>query len=140
MPAPPSRCDSDNAPQLRPHYAPAAPSRYTSYTSSSPMLTMLMLAWCPCNMPLTLPPICALITPYASTPPMLTIHMLLRRPQDIPPTLPSTLLMPSPTCLIFFADYHPYALAVSSRHASNASPHLCPHHSLRFHTPAAHNP
>ncbi|MBW0512078.1 hypothetical protein O181_051793 [Austropuccinia psidii MF-1] len=32
-----------------------------------------------------------------------------KRPQDIPPMLPSTLLKPSPTCLILSTTYHAYA-------------------------------
>ncbi|MBW0510966.1 hypothetical protein O181_050681 [Austropuccinia psidii MF-1] len=118
MPAPPSRCDCETA-LITPYpynpYAPTVPSRYTSYaalnpcySSSSLPLTILMLAWCPPDMPPTLPPISALITPYASTSPPLTMHMLPRRPQDIPLTPPSS------TRLILFTDYHPYALAVSS--------------------------
>ncbi|MBW0542337.1 hypothetical protein O181_082052 [Austropuccinia psidii MF-1] len=78
---------------------------------------------------LTQPPISALITPYTSTPPPLTIHMLPQFPQDIPPMPPSTLLIPSPTRLILFAIYHPYTLAVSSRHASAAA-HQSPPSSL----------
>ncbi|MBW0549313.1 hypothetical protein O181_089028 [Austropuccinia psidii MF-1] len=57
--------------------------------------------------------------------------------QDIPPMLPSTLLMPSPTCLTLFSNYHPYTLAVSSQHASDTAPHLCPHYSLCFCAPAS---
>ncbi|MBW0473624.1 hypothetical protein O181_013339 [Austropuccinia psidii MF-1] len=52
---------------------------------------------------------------YASAPLPFTIFMLLRRPQDMPPMLPSTLL-------ILSAAYHPYALVVSSRHATNTAP------------------
>ncbi|MBW0562613.1 hypothetical protein O181_102328 [Austropuccinia psidii MF-1] len=83
------------------------PQDIPPYSSSSLPLTMLTLAWCPPDMPPTLPPISALITPYTSTPPP--------RPQDIPPT-------PSPTHLILFTNYHPYTLAVSSLHASDAAP------------------
>ncbi|MBW0538048.1 hypothetical protein O181_077763 [Austropuccinia psidii MF-1] len=172
MPALPSRCDSDNAPHLHPHhslrfhtsamynpYAPAAHSRYTSYTtlnppyySSFPPLTMLILAWCTPDMPPTLPPISALITPYASTPPP--------RLQDIPPTPPSTLLMPSPTHLILMLSQFPPDMPLMllphwpnpqphlpSLHPCNALkmrlqclPHLRPHHSLCFCTPATYNP
>ncbi|MBW0496340.1 hypothetical protein O181_036055 [Austropuccinia psidii MF-1] len=101
---------------------------------------------------------------YSSAPLPLKILMLLRFPQDIPLTPPSNLLTPSPTCLILAASYHPYALAVSRQHASNAAPtwaqssmpptilillqfpqnettmlptHLRPHHSLCFCTPAS---
>ncbi|MBW0555870.1 hypothetical protein O181_095585 [Austropuccinia psidii MF-1] len=105
-------------------YTPAAPSRYTSYAalnppcaSSHPPLTMFTLMWCPPNMPLTLPSL-LLTLPH----PPLTIHMLPQRPQDIPPMLPSTLLRPSPNHLILVTYYHPYALTVSSQHASDTAP------------------
>ncbi|MBW0494524.1 hypothetical protein O181_034239 [Austropuccinia psidii MF-1] len=63
---------------------------------------------------------------------------LLTLPQSISScgTLKISLLTPSPTHLILFSDYHPYALAVASQHASNTSPHIHPHHSLCSHTPA----
>ncbi|MBW0479077.1 hypothetical protein O181_018792 [Austropuccinia psidii MF-1] len=76
-------------------YAPAPPSRCDSDT--------------------------ALTTAYTSTPPPLNMLMLPQHPQKLPPTLPLPLLMPSSTCLILSAAYHPYAHAVPSRHASNTS-------------------
>ncbi|MBW0534705.1 hypothetical protein O181_074420 [Austropuccinia psidii MF-1] len=80
---------------------------------SSPPLTMLMLAWCPPNMPPLLPH----ISPHHS----LCFHTPATH-NPYAPVAPSTLLMPSTTCLILFANYHPYTLVVSSPHASNTAP------------------
>ncbi|MBW0511179.1 hypothetical protein O181_050894 [Austropuccinia psidii MF-1] len=144
MPALPSRCDSDNAPHLCPHYAPAAPSRYTSYASSSPLLTMLMLAWCPPNMPLTLPPhlpphhsLCfhtsAAHNPYAPTAPSRYTSYAALNPPYAFSHLPNPLFHLTSlrscsvllTCLQFCPPYLPSSLLMLPHPLCSQSIHSC---------------
>ncbi|MBW0480066.1 hypothetical protein O181_019781 [Austropuccinia psidii MF-1] len=85
-------------------HTPAVPSRYTSYAALNPPYDSSSL-------PLTI-----LTLAYASdaslNPPYAFSHL----------PLPSTLLTPSPTCLILSTAYHPYTCVVPSQHAPNAAP------------------
>ncbi|MBW0571758.1 hypothetical protein O181_111473 [Austropuccinia psidii MF-1] len=152
VPTPPSRCDSNTATQFPLHptstaynpYTPTAPSnllmppptclilsasynpntlaepsKCTSDGALNPPYASFHLPNSLCRLPSLLSlrsrrpsdaaPISSPTNPYASAPPPFTILMLLHRPQ------PSLGLLPPST-------YHPYALVVSSRHASNAAP------------------
>ncbi|MBW0460901.1 hypothetical protein O181_000616 [Austropuccinia psidii MF-1] len=119
------------------------------YAFSHLLITILTLSQCPPNIPPTLllhrpNPQCHLPSLHSCNAlkmrlqcrPHLCPHhsLLFHNPAsssvrlkiltDMPPTWPSTLLIPSPTHLILSANYHPYTLAASSQHASDAAPTL----------------
>ncbi|MBW0484744.1 hypothetical protein O181_024459 [Austropuccinia psidii MF-1] len=92
------------------------------------------------------------VTPTLPSPLPPNMLMLPRHPQDMPLILPLPLLMPYPTHFLPFL-----CLRSSLNHAQSSlpltilmlvnlkirlqcHPHLCPHHSLCFRTPAAYNP